>query len=119
MVTRKVSGTVRLALASALILTAGTALGDVKYNRKTRDIKVEQTEATKKLEAKKDGDKKEKGPDTSITADQYMQVEAAVQDINEQLIAVYKRQLEAAEEDDERRPEYAFRLAEAYAQNVR
>src|SRR4051812_1786079 len=116
MVTRKLSSA--LSIVVALLVAPGLAGAQPKYNRKTRDIKVEATEATKKMEAKKDKPE-EKKPDDSFTADQFMQVEEQVQDINDQLIEIYKQQLESAEEDDDRRPEYAFRLAEAYSQKVR
>ena len=54
-----------LVLGSVGIAVPQVALADAKYNRKTMDIKVQQTERTKKLEAKK----VEKLVQPEITAD--------------------------------------------------
>src|SRR5688572_18568857 len=115
MVTRKYwrAGIVAAIAIGMLAPSAGAA---PKRTRKTHDIKVEATDATKKLEPKKTGPVERT---KEISADDFFTIEASVQDINDQLIKIYQRQLENANEDDPRLPEYAFRLAEAFAQKVR
>ncbi len=103
------------ALAAAMALPA-VAHADAKYNRKTKDVKVDQTDRTKKLEAKAPT---EGAPDATITADKYFQVEAQVQGDVDQLIQLYGEELADLPNDDTRRLDIGFRLAEAYAQKQR
>jgi TolA-binding protein len=104
-----------LALA-ALLAGAPSAHADAKYTRKTMDIKVQQTERTKKLEP---GKKDEKAPEPEINADDFLQIETEVTTIRKELIEEYKGAIEDTEDDDPRKPELMFRLAEAYAQQQR
>lgn len=112
---RKKTGT---ALLSAIVCLAlpSVGLAQGKYTRRTMEIKVDQTERTKKLETKKPTEAEKK---PTITADDFIQIEGEVAAIREELIATYKEAIEDADDDDPRKPELMFRLAEAYAQNQR
>src|SRR5438477_13203624 len=75
----------------ALALIAGTAAAQApKYNRKTKDIKVEQTDRTKKLAPKQE---KAAAPEPEITADKFYQIQGAIQGDLDELIKTYKDQL--------------------------
>jgi tetratricopeptide (TPR) repeat protein len=111
---RKLAG-VCLALAGISLVTNQVAFADAKYSRKTMDVKVQQTERTKKLEVKK----AESIAQPEITADQYLEVETLVQNIRDELIEEYKGAIDDTEDDDPRKAELMFRLAEAYSQKQR
>ncbi len=96
-------------------LLAGGALAQPKYTRKTKDIKVEQTERTKKLEKKEGG----VGPAPEITADQFFSVELKVQGDVDELIKGIDEELKQIPPGDPLRFEFVFRQAEAYAQKQR
>jgi TolA-binding protein len=110
------------ALASALVLLASGVLhADAKDTRKQVSIKVKATDQTriKKLEPKPDDTKKNEHPDQRISADDFLEIETEQGEINEQLIEEYKGAISDAEDDDPKKPEYMFRLAEAYSQEER
>ncbi len=111
---RKLAG-VCLALAGISLVTNQVAFGDAKYSRKLNEVKVQQTERTKKLEVKKS----ENIAQPEITADDFLQIEQAVQNIRDELIEEYKGAITDTEDDDPRKPELMFRLAEAYSQKQR
>ncbi len=107
------------ALAFALALGtmgAGVATAQVKYNRKTKEIKVEQTERTKKLDARR-GEEAE--PEPTITADKFYRIQADLQTDYDELIRTYEEQLKEIPKNHEMALEYGFRLAEAYANKQR
>src|SRR5262245_24138842 len=105
-----------LAIALALgFATSGAYAAEPKYKKTTKEPTVKQTEKTQKLEAKP---KKEAAPDTSITADKFINIEIAVQGDVDAVIEAYIEQLKD-EADDSRRIDIGFRLAEAYAQKQR
>jgi pentatricopeptide repeat protein len=97
------------------LLAAAPAAAQVKYPRKVKDIKVEQTERTKKIEPKE----KPAAPEASITADKFFAVQGQLQKDYDALIATYKEQLREIPPDDPLRLDYGFRLAEALAQQFR
>src|SRR5262249_11512929 len=96
-------------------LLGGSVLAQPKYTRKTKDIKVEQTERTKKLEKKEGG----VGPAPEITADQFFSVELKVQGDIDALIKGIDEELNQIPPGDPLRFEFVFRQAEAYAQKQR
>jgi tetratricopeptide (TPR) repeat protein len=103
------------ALVGTLLFATGTvALADVKYTKKTSGPELKQTDATKKLEARKKAPK-EKDPAPEITADQFMHLETEVQNIRDEQIEEFKELIQETEEDDPERPDLLFRLAELYA----
>src|SRR5262249_41870958 len=97
------------------VVLAGSAAAQVKYSRKVKDIKVEQTERTKKIEPKE----KPAAPEPTITADKFFAVQGQLQKDYDALIATYKEQLREIPADDPLRLDYGFRLAEALAQQFR
>lgn len=110
-------GAYSLASASLLLLLPSAASGDARYNRKTVEIKVDQTERTKKIEVKKPEEAEKKQP--TITADDFIQIEGEVAELRDELIEEYIAAIDDADDDDPRKPELMFRLAEAYSQNQR
>ncbi len=113
-----------LALVVSL-LAPNVARGDAKDARKQVSIKIKERERTKKL-APKVKDSAEDRPDVRITADDFLNIETAQQDINEELIAEYGEAIIEAQDADlsdptnlERVAEFMFRLAEAYAHKQR
>ena len=104
-----------LALAGISLVTNQVAFADAKYTRKLNDVKVQQTERTKKLEVKK----AENIAQPEINADQFLEIENEVQNIRDELITEYKGAIDDTEDDDPRKPELMFRLAEAYSQKQR
>jgi TolA-binding protein len=108
-----------LALAALATVTVGAprvAGAETKYSRKTMDIKVQQTEKTKKL----DTTKKDAGPAApELTADDFLDIETEASGIRKELIEEYKGAIDDAEDDDPRKPELMFRLAEAYSKMQR
>jgi tetratricopeptide (TPR) repeat protein len=106
-----------VAVALIGLSTASTAWSQVKYNRKTKDIKVEQTEHTRKL-GKKEGVLPSE-PEPSITADKFYQIQAQIQGDIDLLIEEYKEQLKEVSPNDPLRLQLGFRLAEAYATKQR
>src|SRR5262249_19905566 len=104
----------RMVIVAAL-LVAAPAWAQVKYQRKLKDIKVEQTERTKKIEPKE----RPAGPEASITADKFFAVQGQLQQDYDALIATYKEQLREIPNDDPLRLQYGFRLAETLAQQFR
>src|SRR5262249_52880911 len=105
-----------VAMLAAALAHSGRAWGDAKYQRKTKEIKVEQTERTKKLEPK---DQKAAAPDPTLTGDKFFSIQAALQKDYDALVNEYKSQLADLQPDDPMRLEYGFRLAEALAQQYR
>jgi TolA-binding protein len=103
------------ALAFA-VLWAAPVSAQPKYNRKTVDIKVQQTEATKKLEARKT--EKEKAQ-PELTADQYFVIEGVVQNIQDEVIDNLKVLIQETDDKDPEKADLLYRLAEAYANKVR
>ena len=101
---------------SLTVLLGSAAWAQPKYSRKTKDIKVEQTERTKKLEKK---EKTAAGPSPEITADQFFSVELKVQGDVDELIKTIDAEMRQIPKDDPLRFNYGFRLAEAYAQKQR
>jgi cellulose synthase operon protein C len=108
-----------LGLAGLLTLLLPLAAGadTPRYTHKVRDVKVVQTDLTKNQATKGKGT--ESKPDKTITADKYLQVEAAIQGDLDALIAVYAKALKSMPAGDGRRLDIAYRLAEAYAQKYR
>lgn len=111
------------ALAAALVLTwlaPGDALAQhAKYgaNRQSKvDIKVKQTEATKKLQPKK---KKSSELKPELTADQFIEVAGQVSHIRAAQIEALRQLISETEADDPELPDLHFRLAEMYAQQNR
>lgn len=100
----------------ALAVSAPAAWAQTKYQRKTKEIKVEQTERTKKLEPKSE---KVVGPDPTLTADKFFGIQAALQQDYDALVATYKTELQQLGEGDPLRIDYGFRLAETLAQQFR
>jgi TolA-binding protein len=105
-----------LCVAAAALFATATAEAQPKYNRKTVDIKVQQTDATKKLEARK-SDKEKAVPE--LTADQFFVVEGAVQNIQDEVIDNLKDLINETDDKDPEKADLLFRLAEAYANKVR
>src|SRR5262249_47976284 len=97
------------------VVLPGSAAAQVKYSRKVKDIKVEQTERTKKIEPKE----KPAAPEPTITADKFFAVQGQLQKDYDALIATYKEQLREIPADDPLRLQYGFRLAETLAQQFR
>lgn len=109
-----------VAFIAAALLVPSIGLGQQpggRYKRKTSDIKVKQTERTKKIEAKKKD--KDDEPRPEITADQFMQIETKVQQIRDEQIVEYQELIKDTPENDPERPDLLFRLAELYAQKQR
>jgi tetratricopeptide (TPR) repeat protein len=104
------------AVAIAILGLATAAPAQVKYNRKTKEIKVEQTEHTKKLE-KRDAQPAQAAPE--ITADKFYQIQAQIQGDIDELIREYKVQLAETPKEDEFFLKLGFRLAEAYSTKQR
>ncbi len=104
-----------LALGAVSLVANQAAWADAKYTRKLNEVKVQQTERTKKLETKK----AESIAQPEITADDFLSIEAEVQNIRDELIEEYKGAIDDTENDDPRKPELMFRLAEAYSQKQR
>ena len=106
-------------LTLALVLTAsGMVYADApKYTRKTTDIKVQQTDATKKLEVKKKDEPK--GPDKEVTADLFFQIQGQVQNIRDAQIEELKSLIQDTDDGDPEKPDLLFRLAEQYSQKAR
>jgi len=101
------------------VVSSGVARADAKYTRKTMEIKVKQTEATAKLEARKADPNEKKGPAPEITADRYFQIEGAVQDIQDEVIAELEELIRETADDDPEKADLLFRLAEAFADKER
>jgi tetratricopeptide (TPR) repeat protein len=117
---RKVLGALTLvgALVGGAALLVGVpqaAWAQGKYQRKTKDIKVEQTERTKKVEGKSGP----AGPDPTITADKFFGIQAQLQQDYDALVKTYKDELSDLGPNDPLRLDYGFRLAEALAQQYR
>lgn len=112
---RELAG-VLLASLAVLVGMSGLAHADTKYTRKTTDVKVDSTDRVQKIEPKK----QEKPAAAAVfTADQFFRVEQAVQGMQLELIDEYKAAIEDADDDDPRKLDLMFRLAEAYAQQQR
>ena len=102
----------------ALCVLPPAAQAQTKYQRKTKEIKVEQTDRTKKL-GPQQGAAGPAGPDPSITADKFFGIQAALQQDYDALVATYKNELTQLGETDPMRLDYGFRLAETLAQQFR
>ncbi len=105
------------AILSLVLFSSTAVFADAKYTRKTSDIKVQQTQATKKLETKKS--EEPKGPSKEITADLFFQVQGAQQNIREAQMVELKSLIQETEDNDPEKPDLLFRLAELYAQKQR
>ncbi|MFH0900127.1 MAG: hypothetical protein V2A73_05820, partial [Pseudomonadota bacterium] len=99
-----------------LLLSPTAARGEAKYKRLT-SISVEQTEATKKLQVKPKEEKKQAVPE--LSADQFFQIEGAVQDIYEEKLNELQEIINDTEDDDPEKPELIFRLAMTRAEKQR
>ena len=105
-----------LACGLMVALLATPAWGQGKYQRKTKEIKVEQTDRTKKLEPHAP---KPAGPDPTLTADKFFGIQAQLQKDYDTLVATYKDELKDIPANHPLRLDYGFRLAEALAQQYR
>lgn len=112
--------TLKFALVGAILgLVASAPAGaQPKYNRKTSEIKVKQTEATRKLEPKEKA-KEEAAPPPEFTADQFFQIQGEVQSIRDEQIDEYKQLIRETPDDDPEKADLLFRLAELFAQKQR
>ncbi len=101
-------------VAVAVLATSATALGDAKYQRASKiEIKVKQTDATKKREVKPE--KKEDRPPPELSADRFFVIEGAVQDIQDSAIETLKELIREVDDTDPAKADLLFRLAEQYA----
>lgn len=99
-----------------LSLAAGRDAEAQRYRRKNliNSIKVEQTERTKPLVAKK---KEEQKP--SITADEFIAIQGLVRNIRQEQVKQYELLINDTDPNDPELPDLLFRLAEIHAQQQR
>jgi len=113
---------VRLPLAvlvAAALSWPGLAIGQAKpkYTRNVKiDVKVKQTDRTKKIE-EKPHEKSELKP--QLSADEFMEVLGKIQVIKGEQIKALEALIEETDSDDPELPDLYFRVAEAYAQMQR
>lgn len=108
-----VSATI-VTMALALVWPQAAQAQRYKRTSLIKEVKVQQTDKTKKLEEKP---KKEQRPE--ITADEFIAIQGKVGNIRKQQVQQYEILINDTSQDDPEMPDLLFRLAELHAQSQR
>ncbi len=115
---KQLSRTLAVAVATIMV-SGGVAAAAPKYTRDTPklSIDVKKTERTVGLERKPDAKPKEKKPE--LTADDFIQIQGQVKNIQNAQIQILKDLIDDTDPKSAEMPDLMFRLAEIYAQKQR